>query len=346
MKKAKNTAKGNETMKNENRKENETKFLANLILIALLLTTTAFSGCEWKFAKTEESSTATTTSPTSTTSTTEDPLDEPLLNPPLGDRTFDYGDDFTAEDIEFVRSLHNSYIGPSGDHTLFSFESTISEAQRFKTPIYYASIDTENPYFICAFANSKVLFELGGPVAFMDVTKYSWHKFYDVDSIPESIEDKDLQHKYLLYDCTIKKDIVNGIDYDYHCKYYLSRKTLLLDNSYKNVLIYFPGDEVVIEDKTTFLLHKTSENANFTLYVGKDEKVYLHLYDKFLLDGKENEYGTAREILGEYYDVLSPYFVRLPELDSEGINDYGQEYVVRYVGISLNNLSQALFENK
>ena len=292
-----------------------------LLVLVMVLSSAAIVGCDLSTLIGGEGTTATTTT-TTTTTTTENTSPE---NPPE-ELVIKHGDNFTEEDIEFVRNLQGEYNGPSRDHTLYSFEKMIS-AVSSGAPIYRITVDVDNPYYICAYADIEDLDT--SELIILNVSAFSWYKFYDAVDIPTSDEGETIELIYAVFDCTIEEDIVSRIEYNYMCKYYVKchSSSLSLDEPLdewnRNMLIQdynvFSG-----EKQNVFLLHKDNPYYIFPVY--EDENGYNYLYFTYVykayVDGEKQPvyYSNAKEMLGDYYDALSPYFEILPVAGEKGIS--------------------------
>ena len=179
------------------------KRLISLLLIVITLSS-LLVGCD--IGKIWNS--GTTTSPTTTT-TKEPPIEAP----------FEHGDNFTAEDVEFVQYLDSLDGITDPSHTNFS---DIISRMGDKTTLYTVKIDMQStPCFICAYApkDAQLIpfsFENGCVARFL-----IWYKFSDYNDIPEEIADQKFLGAFAIYDAVIERDIVNNQEYNRECKFFV-----------------------------------------------------------------------------------------------------------------------------
>ena len=106
------------------------KVLSLVLVICMAFSCLALSACVWEgiwqtttSTIPTSSTTQATTKPTdSTTATTTTTTTTTIINPDNNepeDLVIQHGDNFTEEDIEFVKSLQGEYTGPSGDHRTY-----------------------------------------------------------------------------------------------------------------------------------------------------------------------------------------------------------------------------------
>ena len=309
------------------------------LFIAIIVTCGAFSGCEWKFDKTEESSTVTTTSPTSTTST--------IMDPPAEELVFEHGDNFTEKDIEFVRSLHLDFQ-TSGEPKNYSFDRIVNELINDRGVFYSVMIDIENPYYIGAYID----FDLEENLKFwnsgiIDITKFVWYKFDNPISMSRTVDNLELCFGFEIYNGIIEKDVVTGIDCYQNFVYYFDYNV----NGYKpyiypNMLIYISSSKNTSQH--TLVRRNSYDNSSFEVVVNENDEAFLNLYPDILYENgtvaKQEE--RNHKMLGSFYEALSPYIERLEELDYEFVDPHGETVKSLCVGIPVNDLTNVLFENK
>ena len=219
-------------MKNTNLGFTKSKLIARLMLVVIsVICVFNLSACERNDFFTSTQSGLKTTKSTSISSqnlpnTIETVQSEVELE--NGETiTIAHGKDFNQDDIDFLLSFHkNTRNDMEICEPLMSYNlKNILSAGKQGHSILLAHF--ENPYFISAYLKSDASdYELNewGDYKF-DVTKYVWLKFYDLTQIVDEIDGMERTNDtYLLYDCTIKKDIVNGVEYNKNCKYYMEFK--------------------------------------------------------------------------------------------------------------------------
>ena len=237
-----------------------------------------------------------------------------------------HGENFTQDDIDFVLMLHgekrNDKIpidkaGPAGLEYVLN-------AGKEGQPIFSACFG--DSYIICAYLKPGALpyiTNIWGDYKF-DITKYIWYKFTDSSQMFETINGARLtEDSYLLYNCTLEKDVVNNVEYnktfkcyikyegEYSCEYVTS-KMLLFFASHKlsNVL-------------------DGSKHIAFPLYSGDAFGVYT---DEDGIDHLRFSYSEVYYEFGKHYDSLSPYF----EVLEEHITD--EETVPKLIGVKLSDI--------
>ena len=341
------------------------KYLSFILTICILLGCASLISCNFEgiFGKTSSSTESTEpdastkpseqpTQPTEPTQSTTQPTEptsssSSVTEPKPEELVFEHGDNFTEEDIEFVKSLQGEYKGPSGHHTIYSFSSMV-DGGKHDIPIYHITLNLDNPYYICAYSNLGA--ENPSDLIYLNVSQYVWYKFYDIENIPKTIDGKQRDWIYLVYDGIIKRDIASGMDCEYHCKYYFSKNRVLLTASSKDFLGYYPyqtNNENLSNQNYIFISPEHSGYAEFSLHNYNGSTYLYFMYDKMtVIEGVELiEQGDAENILGDYYDMLSPYFERLYSLDVEGIDYLDRPYEIHYIGININILHDILFGN-
>ena len=250
--------------------------------------------------------------------------------------TFEHGDNFTEDDIEFVRMLHGQGTGDSsGDRALYTLSEIICFAQNGYSLFL---MHFENPYVICGYLkpNEEKAYVRGddGKI-YLDVTKCVWYKYYDSESIPESVDNMELKLSYLLYDCTVIKDLSDNTVYNEELKYYLKYAYGSDFDIISSDMIMFCGFENIIEGDVKFL---AQDNAyqKYEAYVDGDGVEYLFFkHRKFSSEGTlTNDYSEQLffSSKGDLYGKASPYFKILKEVTDE----YGN--LIQYAGIKLDIL--------
>lgn len=237
-----------------------------------------------------------------------------------------HGENFTQDDIDFVLMLHgekrNDKI-PIDKPGRVGFECVLNAGKEGQ-PIFSACFG--DSYIICAYLKPGALpyiTNIWGDYKF-DVTKYIWYKFTDSTQMLETINGARLtEDSYLLYNCTLEKDVVNNVEYnktfkcyikyegEYSCEYVTSK-----------MLLFFASH------KLSNVLSETKHIA-FPLYNGDAFGVYT---DEGGIDYLSFSYNRIASDLGEHYGFLSPYF----EVLEEHVND--EETVPNLIGIKLSDI--------
>lgn len=248
-----------------------------------------------------------------------------------------HGENFNQDDIDFVAMLHGqirygyrfSGIYPAPNYTCHMI---LSAGQRGE-PVFLAHC--ENPYVIVGYLKSLSLpnvDELLGYEYYFDVTKYIWYKFYDLDQISEKIEGMQRsEEKYILYDCIIEKDIVNGTEYNRQLKAYVKYREWITPT----MLLYFEPacmEEYLGDD---YMEYPQYGGGTLEIYTDENGVDYVYFpYEVVYQDGSKFDIGKL--LFYEHYSDLSPYF----EYFGEEINERGELY--KYAGIRLDIIIEYL----
>lgn len=253
--------------------------------------------------------------------------------------TFKHGDNFTDEDIQFVRSLHKSKSLNHKDIPSTSFDSIVSRCE-FAQSLYMLDFEAEKPYYICGYAKTNTvnmlisLFSNG-----LNVSLYTWYKFDNANEIPDSIDGKDLCQAYRLLKCKVK-DISYGIEYNESFIYY--EKTRSDGTGFTtNSILFFMGDNHRLSQSEYNTINGGVEYKRaFVVYTSTDGTKYIPILDELFIDGNSQK-DLAKEELGIYYDTFSSHLVRLEELDYES-----ETMKERYLGLRVDVLSEFLIVGK
>ena len=254
-----------------------------------------------------------------------------------------YGKDFNEDDIEFLLMLHGEtrndreICEPPIGHNL----KTMLTLGQNCNPIFLAHF--ENPYYISAYLKTDAPeYEPNewGNYKF-DLTKYVWYKFYNSEQLVDEIDGmKRTEDTYLLYDCIIKRDIVNGVEYNKNAKYYTKYQGEYIFNIITpNMLLSF--DHIKwMTDGTWFVPYQEYGAGTLEVYVDPNGIEYLYFYyGSYYEDGTEYENYTEKSF-GEHYEYLSRYF----EILDEYINDSSR--ILKSAGIKLDILTKYLTDGR
>ena len=299
------------------------------LLIAIVLLSSALAGCDLTNMFGVQKSKS--TDGASTTSTTKPLFPE---NPII-----EHGDNFTEDDIEFVLTLHGK---TRNDRALcdmppnYQLYDVLTFAQN-GAPLFLAHFDS--PYFICAYLkldSTEYEVDQFGDYKF-DATKYVWYKFYDSTKIPEKIGEMKLTAEtYLLYDCTIVKDIANGIEHNKVGKYYMQYKSDKdLEIVTSKMLLYYDYPSWIIGE-SKFMPYVKYGAGTFEIFTNENNVDYLYfVYQRSNQDGTQCV-NYAINTFGYHYDALSQYF--------EILNEYigNNDILIKDGGIRLDILVEYL----
>ena len=265
--------------------------------------------------------------------------------------TIAHSENFTQDDIDFVVMKHevNNNASPMLSIMSYSLGTILSYAQD-GSPLYLMHF--ENPYIIIAYLkpNQPDLVPDEKGKVYFDATRYVWCKFYDSKSIPKKIGDATLtSNSYLLYDCTVVRDIANGIEYNRECKYYLK---YIDESSYNrtttDMLMWFGSNNAITTGKK-FISEYSAETTRYEVYTDDNGVEYLKIQgDTRAYDTDGNLYVVEDYVRKElwpyeqeYYDILSPYFTYFSHSEYEDKND---GTIFRYVYIEIDDFINAFFD--
>ena len=300
------------------------KILSLILALTILSSCLALVGCN-VFGELFDT---TSTQPSTTTTTTcgDDPAQV----------TFEHGDNFTADDIEFVKMLHGQGASSSSEDR---HSYNLSEIVWFSQNGYSLFLmHFENPYAICGYLKpneTKAYVKGDDGKIYLDVTKCVWYKYYDSESIPESVDNMELKLSYLLYDCTVIKDLSDNTVYNEELKYYLKYTYGSDFDIISPDMIMYMGLNPALEGDVKFLA-KNNVYQKYEAYVDGDGVEYLFFkHRKFSPEGTlTNDYSEQLfySSEGDFYGKASPYFEILKEVTDENGN------LIQYAGIKLDIL--------
>ena len=353
------------------------KYLSFILTICILLGCASLISCNFEgiFGKTSSStksteldaSTKPSEQPTQPTESTEpsetekDPNEEPsdlpegviqsTINYAENEITIAHTENFTDDDIEFVKRLNgrnNYYISYDRGRNDLSHTMFVTILAN-NLSLMYIEVDTDNPYFICGYIDldllddtEKTVLEYGG----IDITRFIWYKFSSSEEIPQQIGELDFFFitTFLIFDCTAVdfRDVDNGKKYN--CKYALYCTPNKLDKCLENVqkyrlMTYALSQDVF--DGTYRVINQDPwddyvQDFQFKCYVDEKGEKYIILHNMFghIANGEPVLNDTYAKIyLVNYYNRLISYFVHIPALDFES-SDGG---ITCYYGMLLDD---------
>ena len=304
------------------------KRIISLLLIVITLSS-LLVGCDigkiWNSGTTTSPTTSTTTTTLSTSLFPENP-------------TVEHADNFTDEDIEFIMHLHGQKMGGYATETRHYFLSDIIHNAQNGTPLYLMHF--ENPYVICAYLkpNQAKYQKDNYGYYYFDVSKYVWYKFYEGEIVPETIDDMRLtSFAYLLFDCTIVKDIANDIEYNKQCKYYAKYYN---KNSFTytkpDMIMYFRSKNITSDDDK-FIAQPNVNQTKYEVFIDENGVEYLFFEHEAYLEDGSLYYNYSKDLFynynsNDFYDIALPYFEILKE------QTYENGTLIKYAGIRLDIL--------
>ena len=294
------------------------KLTSILLVLTIISSCFAFVGCDWSniFGTT-----------TTTITGTPDPS---TLN-------IKCGDNFTQEDIEFLRYIHGYQILFS-DMPSISFSNYVDRVNNEESHSYFVSTDKANPIYLCGYLD---LNDFGD--TYLNVEKHVWYKYTDIESVPQERDGLILGWNIRLYNATVTKDIENGIDYEHKIKIYrVGRGGVPKSDLLYEYTVMFHNLSIV--DIT--YLEEPNFQSYFKGYITAAGKSYFVLkYGNIKMDdGSISDcLDDNRNQLEDYYDVLYPYIERLEEMDYEFSTPSGEKRTSLVHGVPIDVLTEVLF---
>lgn len=262
--------------------------------------------------------------------------------------TVAHSDNFTQDDIEFITLFHNKiWRNQATWPVLLNLSDVIRLTQYSGSGLFLMHF--ENPYIIVAYLKpnqTEYVKDEHGDYR-CDITKYVWYRFETTQSVPQKLDNMELsQHYYILYDCTVVRDIVSGVEYNKECKYYVEYiNESSLNNTTTDMIMYFYGenDEHIYGSDTKFIKESEVTTTRYRVYTDEAGLQYLVLLDEQYDSDTGLGYPLADRYLEEYYDYLYPYFVRNEFLDVKITGIEGNYTINRYKQIELDLFVDLLF---
>ena len=295
-----------------------------LLVLAMVLSSAVLVGCDLSTLLGGEGTTTTTT----TTTTTENTSPE---NPPE-ELVIKHGDNFTEEDIEFVRNLQGrvNYIG---DPNMFTISSMLDNVQSGCVALYLMNLDFENLYYICGYLDNDVYTDIWKDDNYhisMDVTNFVWYKWVEAESVPQTIDGVSLVWTFAVFDCFVEKDTIHGTTYNYRCKYYIEcdkPKDIsdMKDRLNNGKFLLMQDIEFLYRAESEFIDNRYNRYRSFDVYIDDNSNTYLY----FTQSTYANQ-NCGENLFGDYYNIFSPYFVVIEET----VNESGDVY--RKAGLELS----------
>ena len=210
---------------------------------------------------------------------------------------------------------------------------------------YKASVDISSNYYICGYGYKAVSFAM-----YMTIGEYSWiydwYRVDDLENIQQTINGKELTHVLVVFDAMIERDIINGTEYNAPTKYYYEQNIEKLREptsrgNKQEYILYLRTN--LIDANTTPLISSSVKNDGYPVYTDESGVEYLSFVheEQQGYDGKVE--NCSKTLFLEYYDILSPYFVPLNQLESS--YTYNDKLIIqRYAGINLEILNELLIK--
>lgn len=294
---------------------------------------------------------------TATTEPTSPPAPDIVSPTKLYTPSFVHGDNMTDEDICFIMEHAGNEVPicsypPYVPNDVSGFLNYM-KARNFT--YYEISIDFDAPhYYICAYLDKSwfdnfIIAPPGTADSGYLAEYYSWYKFEQNEAIPEEIDNCIFMGGFVLFDCVIEKDLLNGKEYSYECKFFASLRNGYSDigadfastyEIYNDYILYHLDYDFLVEDKTPSTDYLFLAPSYYQQYHRADEwkgviendgQRYMTVFsstEKYNPDTFSFE--AHRENIGNLYDQILPY---LTVIEKEGDAGYN-------VCISLDNLAK------
>ena len=320
-------------MKNTNLKLNKTKLIARLMLVVMLIVLViGLLSCK-----------------------SIDPLDLE------GYSSVDENDwrlihEITPNPNQYVKNGYEHDIPPTQPNLWSALEAIAYGDETF----YLARIIKNNFYFLCGYENTfhpDWIYKYFRDSYSVDI--YDWYKVKNLENIESKIDSNKLRYVYIVFDCYIEEDIINEIDLNCYCKYYLKLDVNSIDGL--NVDSLIQQDEILLLERPNInkqaqfpFYTKDDLGSYYWLYTNEEGKQYLAMMDKTygISNGEKTVINDYYEMIYEYYKVLFDdlleCFDPLEELDSYySSEEYGystrfESICVTYIGIDFEHLRSAI----
>ena len=235
------------------------------------------------------------------------------------------------DDLRIVESYRSSigdaFVGYF-PKAAYSLEEQINMINNNDHTFYETEI--EDKYYICGYINSISEFALYlfGEVKSDDI---QWYRVNSKEQIKDKINGMELTAIYLVYDATIKNDVINATAINKAAKIYfnLDNKSYIDDQILKteadNTILMFNENGIADTDKTVLLDSSDIRNSHRIHADGEGNKlVVLHHSSSF---SYRDGYEAISIQLGEYYEQLLPCFVFSDELNEKRYIDESGNYI-------------------
>lgn len=312
-------------------------------MLAIIIISSALVGCDWSSIFNENKIENSTTTTTTTTTTTKP---KPQIVP-----NFEHGDNLTNEDFYFIQNIAQ---GQGLGYWIPAYDDFSGFLQYMKQPqrtYYKYSADFSSAYYICAYL-SKDFFETW-PFSFApfsvddgyDVDYFIWYKFNYGETVPEETENSYFVGGFILFDCTIERDILNNEECNYKFKYFaplengyadigmdITAKYSRLNNYVLRYFENFDTEDYIFLTSTSYQeYHRTN---GFTSLIEHNGEMYLRVDSSSDAYNPETfSFEKHRDKIGTRYDEIVPYLTVIEK--NNGDTGY-------YIGISIKSLAQLL----
>ena len=241
------------------------------------------------------------------------------------------------DDLRIVASYRNSindiFVEPLPKQT-YSLEEQINMINNKDYTFYETEIDSK--YYICGYINhilGPALYLFGG----VESDDVQWYRVSSKEQIKDNIKGMGLTAIYLVYDATIKKDVINATETNKGSKisFLLDNKDYIDDQILKidadNKILMFKENDIADTDKTVLLYSSDIRNSHRIHTDGEGNKlVVLHHSSSF---SYRHDYEPISIQLGKYYEQFLPCFIFSDELNEKRYIDESGNYIDGYQDI-------------
>lgn len=230
--------------------------------------------------------------------------------------------------VESYRSSINDAFVEYFPEATYSLEEQINMINNNDYTFYETEI--EDKYYICGYINSisEFVLYLLGEVKSNDI---QWYRVDSKEQIKDKINGMVLTAIYLVYDATIKNDVINATATNKDAKIYflLDNKNYIDDQILKieadNTILMFNENGIADADKTVLLDSSDIRNSHRIHTHGEGNKlVVLHHSSSF---SYRHDYEAISMQLGEYYEQFLPCFIFSDELNEKRYIDESGNYI-------------------
>ena len=256
--------------------------------------------------------------------------------------------EITPNPNQYVKNGYEHDIPPTQPNLWSALEAIAYGYETF----YLVQIIKNNFYFLCGYENAfhpDWIYKHFRDSYSADI--YDWYKVKNLENIESKIDSNKLRYVYIVFDCYIEEDIINEIDLNYYCKYYLKLDVDSIDGLNVDSLIY--QDEILLLERPNInkqaqfpFYTKDDLGSNYWLYTNEEGKQYLATIDKVygILNDRTTIISNPNERMFEYCKNLYEYFEPLEELNKNYSGTYYntsiqfEQIYEMYIGIDFETL--------
>ena len=235
------------------------------------------------------------------------------------------------DDLRIVASYRNSIEDVFVEYLpkqVYSLEEQINMINNNDYTFY--ETETEDKYYICGYINhilGPALYLLGG----VESDDIQWYRVSSKEQIKDKTNGMGLTAIYLVYDATIKNDVINATETNKAAKisFLLDNKDYIDDQILKidadNKILMFNKNGIADTDKTVLLDSSDIRNSHRIHTDGEGNKlVVLHHSSSF---SHMDDYEPISIQLGEHYEQFLPCFIFSDELNEKRYIDESGNYI-------------------